>query len=64
MADHLSSFEFLTLKYKGEKINGLRSGANVLSNNLALHVHGTWGNFYENPFATSVGRTYNKLGFN
>lgn len=30
---------------------------------LALHLHGTWGNFYENPFVTALAGTYLRQGW-
>lgn len=30
---------------------------------LAVHLHGTWGNFYENAFVTAVARGYRERGW-
>ncbi len=53
--------QFVTLDRKGEKILcGVRRGN---GDNVALHVHGSGGNFYENPFALGVSDTYISAGY-
>lgn len=53
--------EFITLDRKGDSpLHGLLFPG---SDSLVLHIHGSWGNFYENPFAVGLSSIYNKHGF-
>lgn len=55
------NFEFLTLERKGEELlHGARVGEGP---KLALHIHGTGGNFYENTFALGLSNTYVDAGY-
>lgn len=53
-------FEFLTMKTAKGNLHGMQIGA---EGDLALHFHGTWGNFYENPFVTALAQTYGDCGW-
>ncbi|HMS24981.1 MAG TPA: alpha/beta hydrolase [Acidimicrobiia bacterium] len=54
-------YEFVTLARKDQELlHGARTGD---GNALALHIHGSWGNFYENPFVLDVAQTYLDAGF-
>lgn len=56
-------FELIAWDAKGQTLHGLRS---VTSEGAptAIHVHGTWGNFYANPFIVPLAATYAKNGLN
>jgi alpha-beta hydrolase superfamily lysophospholipase len=49
-------YEFVTLTTEAGPLHGLMCGDGEA---LALHVHGTWGNFYENPFVLRLTKIYN-----
>lgn len=57
-------FKSIFMNRKGEKLDGsiFRSEERKLAKVIAIHFHGSWGNFYENPFALGLAETYNKLG--
>ncbi len=56
----MNTFQFLAMESSGTVLHGLRSGT-VPS--CAIHIHGTWGNFYENPFALQLSDTYQRTGW-
>lgn len=53
-------YDFLTLQTKTSLLHGLRSGEVA---RYAIHIHGTWGNFYENSFALGLTETYTAAGW-
>src|SRR5215213_4089757 len=42
-------------------LHGLSSGLD--KGQIAIHVHGTWGNFYENTIATAFADLYASFGY-
>ncbi len=63
MTTQLPSFDFLTLRNDGNDLNGILSKSVKPKNVLCMHIHGSWGNFYENPFCTQLSIVYNNAGF-
>lgn len=59
----INNFEFLTLEKNGTLLHGAKSETKQNNNSIAIHIHGSWGNFYENPFALELAGTYNQQGF-
>jgi pimeloyl-ACP methyl ester carboxylesterase len=53
-------YRFEKLTRPGGMLHGLSTGD---ADTLALHIHGTWGNFYENPFALGIAETYVSAGY-
>jgi pimeloyl-ACP methyl ester carboxylesterase len=53
-------YEFVTLQMGEARYHGLSTGQSAP---LCLHVHGTWGNFYENPFVFQLTDTYVAAGY-
>jgi pimeloyl-ACP methyl ester carboxylesterase len=49
------------MQYEDSSFHGISAG--TPTRGLALHVHGTWGNFYENPFVTALAPTYVEAGY-
>ena len=47
------------------ELQGMRLGEEVASSahGLVIHLHGIWGNFYENPFIDYFAEFYPRLGF-
>lgn len=56
----MTHYEFLQLHLVDKVLHGLKSGT---SSRFALHVHGTWGNFYENLFVMRLVDTYINAGW-
>lgn len=56
----MTAYELVTLESRHGLLHGLRTPG---IGPLALHVHGSWGNFYENPFVFSLTDTYTSRGF-
>jgi len=54
-----SHYQIVTLHSEDCLLHGVQS---VAGKGLALHVHGTWGNFYENPFVFSLSEVYLRRG--
>lgn len=54
-------FELRTLDTPRGTYHGLYHP--VVRDKLAIHVHGTWGNFYENPIATWMAQAYADSGY-
>jgi hypothetical protein len=54
------SYEFVQLEMPDGSLHGLTAGNEP---RLAIHIHGTWGNFYENPFALGLSDTYTAAGW-
>lgn len=50
-----SNYQVVTLQSDELLLHGVESAE---GSGLALHVHGTWGNFYENPFVFSLSTVY------
>ncbi|MEU1496942.1 alpha/beta hydrolase [Streptomyces sp. NPDC005732] len=48
-------FELVTVSFGDGLLHGMTHGS---GNVLALHLHGTWGNFYENPFVAALAPVY------
>jgi pimeloyl-ACP methyl ester carboxylesterase len=53
-------YDFLTLQTESGSLHGLQAAHGP---RYGIHVHGTWGNFYENPFALGLTRTYADIGW-
>lgn len=54
------NFTFLTEAAPGGRLHGMEIGE---GDDLAVHLHGTWGNFYENPFVVALADTYAAAGW-
>lgn len=51
----------ITLEREGEPtLHGMTAGQ---GSSLALHIHGSWGNFYENPFVVELAGSYISTGY-
>jgi alpha-beta hydrolase superfamily lysophospholipase len=55
-----TQYEFLTLQAGSSALHGLKTGH---APRCVIHIHGTWGNFYENPFALQLSDTYVNAGW-
>jgi pimeloyl-ACP methyl ester carboxylesterase len=55
----MTVYDLHQIQFQGTTYHGLSSGEGSF---VALHFHGTWGNFYENPFALGLAATYNATG--
>lgn len=56
----MTTYRFETLTRPAEHLHGVSAGD---ADKLAIHVHGTWGNFYENPFALGIAPSYLSAGY-
>lgn len=56
-------FKLVSVKFGESELHGL---LNKVENPIgtAIHVHGTWGNFYANPFIVPTGELYSEFGLN
>lgn len=57
------NYSLVDTEYDGESYHGLYAAPEDCSD-LVIHIHGTWGNFYENAFINPLGETYTSLGYN
>lgn len=57
------NYKLVETKYDGALYHGLFANPRDCSD-LVIHLHGTWGNFYENAFIDPLRETYTDLGFN
>lgn len=57
-------YELVHTDWSGGRLHGLLSHPESRpSVGLAVHVHGTWGNFYGNDVVAEMGRAYNAHGY-
>jgi pimeloyl-ACP methyl ester carboxylesterase len=56
----MAYFRLETINVNGRDLHGITTAG---SDSLAIHVHGTWGNFYGNPFINATADLYNRLGY-
>lgn len=54
-------FSLVRTKYKDQTLHGIITGDPAAP--LALHVHGTWGNFYANDFIAKTAESYLRVGY-
>ena len=47
----------------GQELQGLISEADKMNDRIVIHIHGTWGNFYGNPFIDQFITEYPKNGY-
>ncbi|MFD3723380.1 alpha/beta fold hydrolase [Streptomyces sp. NPDC058674] len=52
-------FELVTVPFGDGLLHGMAHGSGDV---VALHLHGTWGNFYENPFVAALAPVYADRG--
>ena len=58
------SYELVLADWAGGRLHGLLSHPSASERvGLAIHVHGTWGNFYGNDVVAELGRVYNEHGY-
>jgi alpha-beta hydrolase superfamily lysophospholipase len=55
------SFSFVTTEFQGATLHGVRSDGGR-GDRLLIHAHGTWGNFYANPFVGPIAGVSASLG--
>jgi alpha-beta hydrolase superfamily lysophospholipase len=55
----MTVYDLHQIQFQGTAYHGLSSGQGSF---VALHFHGTWDNFYKNPFALALADTYNAAG--
>ncbi|CAM5738762.1 hypothetical protein SALBM311S_02763 [Streptomyces alboniger] len=48
-------FDLVTVPFGDGLLHGMSHGSGDV---VALHLHGTWGNFYENPFVAALAPVY------
>jgi predicted alpha/beta-fold hydrolase len=63
MKQMTARFELVTCKANGVELHGIYASPPEGSEKLAIHVHGTWGNFYGNPFIAPLAEVYLKNGY-
>jgi len=56
-------FDLLTCSTSVGDLHGIFSSPPGGSDRLAVHIHGTWGNFYANPFIVPLAEMYNAKGW-
>jgi pimeloyl-ACP methyl ester carboxylesterase len=56
-------FDLVAIDCDGSRLHGLWC-AQEKAKGTAVHVHGTWGNFYGNPFIVPIARLYSDLSIN
>ena len=56
-------FKLVSVKFGESELHGLWNEIEN-PNGTAVHVHGTWGNFYANPFIMPTGKLYSEFGLN
>jgi pimeloyl-ACP methyl ester carboxylesterase len=57
----MHNFNLSQIDFDGRPLHGLSSGLD--RGRIVIHVHGTWGNFYENQIATAFAQHYETLGY-
>lgn len=58
------AYELVHTDVEGGRLHGLLSHPKRRRRRgLAIHVHGTWGNFYGNDVVAEIGRVYNERGY-
>lgn len=55
-----TKYELVTVEHDGGNLHGIVTGS---GDKLAIHVHGTWGNFYGNHFVGELAQTYVDRGY-
>ena len=56
-------FELTSISFDDTELHGLWF-QHEDAQGTALHIHGTWGNFYANPFIAPTGQLYRRHGLN
>jgi len=56
-------FELVSTSFDGEILHGLYSTKQKPLGTV-VHLHGTWGNFYANPFIKPLAEMYDNAGYN
>lgn len=55
-------FRLVTLPHNNAELHGLLAVPHEQAAPVAIHVHGTWGNFYGNPFINALAECYGRHG--